>query len=58
MDNEGIKLTPTKPELLEQGSVGYVAAHIKNMIEGVTTGFKRICRLKVSDTRHRSPVIR
>ncbi len=42
MDNEGIKLTPTKPELLEQRALwGTYAAHIKNMIEGVTTGFKK-----------------
>lgn len=42
IDNEGIKLTPTKPELLTQKALwGTYASHIKNMIEGVTTGFKK-----------------
>lgn len=42
VDSDGIKLTPTKPELLEQKALwGTYAAHIKNMIEGVTTGFKK-----------------
>lgn len=42
MDSEGIKLTPTSPESLEQKALwGTYASHIKNMIEGVTNGFKK-----------------
>ncbi len=42
IDEEGIKLTPTNPNSLEQKALwGTYAAHMKNMIEGVTTGFKK-----------------
>ncbi|MDO8493224.1 MAG: 50S ribosomal protein L6 [bacterium] len=42
VDAEGIKLTPTNENSLEQKALwGTYASHIKNMIEGVTTGFKK-----------------
>lgn len=42
IDSEGIKLTPTNEALLEQKALwGTYASHIKNMIEGVTNGFKK-----------------
>ncbi|MBI3631840.1 MAG: 50S ribosomal protein L6 [Candidatus Vogelbacteria bacterium] len=47
IDSEGVKLTPTKPELLEQKALwGTYAAHIKNMIEGVTVGFKKSLQIE------------
>jgi large subunit ribosomal protein L6 len=42
MDSEGIKLTPSSADSLAQKALwGTYASHIKNMIEGVTTGFKK-----------------
>ncbi len=42
IDNEGIKLTPTSENSLAQKALwGTYASHIKNMIEGVTNGFKK-----------------
>ncbi len=41
-DAEGIKLTPTNEASLPQKALwGTYASHIKNMIEGVTNGFKK-----------------
>lgn len=42
IDEEGIKLTPTSADSLKQKALwGTYASHIKNLIEGVTTGFKK-----------------
>ena len=44
---EGIVLTPTDENSLEQKALwGTYAAHMKNMIEGVTTGFKKVLQIE------------
>lgn len=47
IDDEGIKLEPTSEKSLAQKALwGTYASHIKNMIEGVTNGFKKVLQIE------------
>ena len=47
INNDGIKLSPTRVDSLAQKALwGTYASHIKNMIEGVTDGFKKVLQIE------------